>query len=74
MKNKQDVEVNDIVQLGEANEGWAFCLLVVSEVKSFGVQGYIQIPMKKGQAYLRVKWGDFELTGGKVIWSVNEGS
>jgi hypothetical protein len=58
-----------IVQITNENDKWFPCLLVVDEVKGFGVQGYITIP-QKGDAYYRVKTGDFEVVGeAKVVTS-----
>lgn len=47
----------------------AGCLLVVTDVKSWGVQGFVQIP-QGGRAYYRLPTGTFERTGAKVIWAI----
>lgn len=66
------VEVGDIVQIRPdwENEAFKSCLVTVTEVKSFGVQGYVQNAGTEGQAYIRLKWDDFENTGGKACWMV----
>lgn len=61
------VVVNSVVQLNEkANEGWVGCLLQVSEVKHWGVQGWVQIPMG-GSAYLRATWDQIDYIGQAVL-------
>lgn len=68
------VEVNDIVQLDPmktANPAFRACLMIVTEVKKWGVQGYVQVPTDgAGQAYYRAENGTFEPTGGKAVWIV----
>jgi hypothetical protein len=65
----------DIVQLdlnATANPGFACCLMVVEETKSWGVQGYVQMPGSRdgqgGQAYYRAPWAELWATGGKATW------
>lgn len=71
------IEKDDIVQLDPEkteNPMFAGCLMVVTDVKSWGVQGYVQAfgtrESSGGQAYYRASWGTFEPTGGKAIWLV----
>lgn len=71
------IEVGDIVQLDPektGNKAFAACLMVVTEVKSWGVQGYVQglgtREAQVGQAYYRADNGTFEPTGGKAVWTV----
>lgn len=66
----RDVQPGDVVQITpewEVNKAFAACLVVVSEVKSWGIQGYVQALGTReemgGQAYIRVKWEDLELVG-----------
>jgi hypothetical protein len=68
-------EPGDIVQLSPTttNTAFACCLLVVTEVRQWGVQGYVQAlgdtrEAPGGQAYYRAKWGEFEPTGGRAVW------
>jgi hypothetical protein len=67
------IEVNDIVQISpEVNhqEGfWAGNLLIVTEVKSWGVQGYCRV--QGGEAYIRLKTGQFEKVG-RLAWVKDE--
>ena len=61
------VKVNDIIQLTEtAQEGWISCLMIVQEVKSWGVQAYMKLP-EQGDAYLRIAYGKFEVVGHAVL-------
>lgn len=71
------IEVYDIVQLDPEeteNKMFAGCLMIVTEVKAWGVQGYVQAlgekgEAPKGQAYYRAKSGTFAATGGIAVWS-----
>lgn len=40
----------------------------LTEVKSWGIQGYVQSAGVPGQQYIRLKTGDFEPTGGRAVW------
>lgn len=67
MINSKEVKPNDIIQLTEnAHEDWVACLMVVSEVKSWGVLAYTKIPCK-GDAYLRVPFEQFEIAGHAIL-------
>jgi hypothetical protein len=59
------VERGDIIQI-RPDAHWGGCLLLVEEVKSWGIQGYVEIPMK-GRAYLRVPHEDYEIVG-RASW------
>jgi hypothetical protein len=74
---KKRIRVGDIVQLNPEltkNPMFAGCLMAVTEVKSWGVQGFVQslgADMEPGgQAYYRATWETFELTGGMVVWCI----
>lgn len=72
------VQIGDIVQLDPEkteNRMFAACLMVVSELKPWGVQGYVQGLGEGGepggQAYYRAQWGTFEpCVGGKAVWLI----
>jgi len=65
--SSKDVKVHDIIQLLEhAQEGWVACVMIVSEVRSFGVLAYTKIPCQ-GDAYLRVNFDDFEIVGRAIL-------
>jgi hypothetical protein len=61
-----EVKENDIVQITNTEHEWFPCLVTVSEVKSFGVQGYVTIPMQ-GDAYIRLVKEDYVKVGEVVI-------
>lgn len=72
---KKELQVGEIVQLHPTkciNKMFAGCLLVVSEPKSFGAQGYVQALGANGgvggQAYYRARWEEMEETGGMAPW------
>lgn len=55
------------------NRAFAGCLMTITEVKSWGAQGYVQalgdsLDESGGQAYYRAKWEEMEMTGGCAIW------
>lgn len=63
----RDILVNDIVQITEnGQEGWVGALLVVSEVRQWGILGYTKIPLQ-GDAYLRVPFEQCELVGRALL-------
>jgi hypothetical protein len=65
--SSRDIKVHDIVQITEnGQEGWVGCLLVVSEVRSWGILGYTKIPLQ-GDAYLRVPFDQLELVGRALL-------
>lgn len=72
----EEITVGEILQLNPdtcKNHMFAGCLLVVTEVKSWGVQGYVQglgnDGKPGGQAYYRAKMDEIAITGGKVLIS-----
>jgi len=73
---KRDLSYGDVVQLNPDHQ-FGGMLLVVSEPKSFGCQGYLLAPDNfdavrfKGKAYLRLKWEDMEYVG-KLYWVEQE--
>ena len=63
-------DVGDLVQVNPSVEVFGGCIVVVTEPKSWGVQGYVQSAGVPGQQYIRLKFADIEWTGGKAVWSV----
>ena len=61
----------DIVQITNQDHHWFGCLIVVSEPKSFGCQGYISIPKDNvgnvADAYIRLNHADLEVVGHAVL-------
>lgn len=66
---KRELEIGDIVQINpEYDSVFGACLMIVTEPKSFGAQGYVLIPGKEGgQAYYRCAFENMELVG-KAEW------
>ena len=60
----EKVKKNDVIQINEKfkSTGWIGCLMIVDEVKSWGVQAYLHVPMQ-GDAYLRIKHGEYDVIG-----------
>ena len=56
-----------IVQITNKGHHWFPCLIIVTEVKSWGIQGYMTIPSNteatNGDAYIRLKTEEFEIVG-----------
>ena len=59
---------NDIVQVNPERDVFGGCMVVVTEVRSWGVQGYVQSAGVSGHQYIRLKNDEFEPTGGKAVW------
>ena len=73
-----EFKIGDVVQLNPEtteNKAFAGCFMVISEVKTWGVQGYVQSlgdtrDKMGGQAYIRANFGSFESTGGRAVWLI----
>ena len=68
---KTDLQENEIVQLKPDtchNPAFGGCLMIVTEPKSWGAQGYIPTLSEEGQgqAYYRATWEEMEQTGGRL--------
>lgn len=66
----QALKAGQLVQLNPEtarNRMFAACIMVVTEPKEFGAQGYVQglgvDGERGGQAYYRAKWEEMELVG-----------
>lgn len=76
----RELKHGEIVQLvpgATRNEAFSGCLMVVTEAKAFGAQGYVQAlgearDAPGGQAYYRAIWAEMEPTGGFAPW-ITEG-
>lgn len=60
------VKKGDIIQAREDVGTWAGTLLIVDEVKDWGVQAYTIIPVK-GAAFIRLKHDEYYWCGMAVI-------
>ncbi|MBC8147426.1 MAG: hypothetical protein H8E98_05520 [Bacteroidetes bacterium] len=64
----ENIKINSVVQINETSrEGWIGCLVQVSELKDWGIQGWVQIPMQ-GSAYIRLKWDEIDYIGEAVLY------
>ena len=73
---KIELKEGDVVQLSPFDVGnpmFAGCMMVVTEPKEWGAQGYVQglgaDGKPAGQAYYRAKWAEMEFVG-KAVWAV----
>ena len=68
---KQELKVGQLVQLNPdtvRNKAFTACIMVVTEPKEWGAQGYVQSlgdmnGQPGGQAYYRAKWDEMEPVG-----------
>lgn len=72
--DKRDLSKGDLVQIKPetaSNPVFAGCVMVVTEPKPWGAQGYVQalgvLGAPGGQAYYRANWEDMEPVG-KAVW------
>lgn len=65
------MNVGDIVQVNPEVEVFGGCMVVVTELKSWGIQGYVQSAGVPGQQYIRLKTEQIKPTGGKAVWVVS---
>lgn len=70
MTQDDSISVGDIVQVHPNYEVFGGCMVTVTELKAFGIQGYVQSAGVPGQQYIRLKFADIEPTGGKAVWIV----
>lgn len=69
MKN---IKKNSVVQINEKGaEGWIGCFVQVSEVKSWGIQGWVQVPLG-GAAFIRLTWDHFDYIGEAIMGPVSD--
>jgi len=54
------IEINDIVQVDPSKAVFGGTMVVVTEIKPWGIQGYVQSAGVDGLQYIRLEWQDFE--------------
>lgn len=70
-----ELKPGDVVQLSPdvGNPMFACCFLTVTEPRSWGAQGYVQMTGENGQsgpqAYYRAKWEEMEYVG-RAEWVI----
>lgn len=60
------MNVGSVIQATENAGNWCGCLLIVDEVKSWGVVASMLVPMQ-GIAYIRLKFDQFVYIGEAVL-------
>lgn len=75
MTDERKFEAGDIVQLGGEDVGnpmFRHCMLTVTDVRQWGVMGYVQAlgegGKEGGHAFYKAGWDEFEATGGRAVW------
>ena len=76
---KRDLVEGDILQLNPEYPNWGGQLIICTEPKSWGCQGYLmlafpdegQLVRANGRAFLRPKWTDMEWVG-RAQWLYRE--
>lgn len=72
------IQVGDVMQIApecKTNLAFSGCMLTVTEVKTWGVTGYVQAlgenrTVSGGQAYIRIKWEELAYVG-HAVWTVS---
>lgn len=71
--DERQLKEGDVVQLSPAvgNPMFACCMMTVTEPKSWGAQGYVQMTGEDGKpggaAFYRAKWEEMEYVG-QAAW------
>lgn len=69
-KPEFEVKPGDVFQSVESREGWRGAFVMVSEVKTWGIVGYVHVIKthdESAKAYIRYKWDDIEYVGKAVL-------
>jgi hypothetical protein len=66
---ERDWQRGDVVQITNEDHAWFPALIVVSDPKSFGVQGYLTVVTSEGTnpAYIRLRHDEIEYIGAAAI-------
>ncbi len=73
---KRGLEIGDVVQLNPKLPQFGGMLLVVTEPKEWGCQGYLLSTFNfeavrfHGAAYIRTNWEEMEYVG-KIVWNLS---
>lgn len=62
------IKKGSVVQANENAGEWCGCLLIVDEVKDWGVQAGMKVPFK-GAAYIRLRFDQVEYIGEAILVS-----
>lgn len=77
MSNFSQYQPGDIFQINpnfSGNRAFAGCFLVATEIKAWGVMGYVQAlgesrAERGGQAFIRIEWENIEPVG-RAAWMI----
>lgn len=61
-----ELKRGSVIQANENAGAWCGTVLIVDEVKSWGVQAFVHIPMQ-GDAYIRLTPDQYEVLGGEAV-------
>ena len=61
-----ELKRGSIIQANENAGAWCGTVLIVDEVKNWGVQAFVHVPMR-GDAYIRLKSDQYEMLGGTAV-------
>ena len=61
-----ELKRGSIIQANENAEEWCGSVLIVDEVKPWGVQAFIHIPYQ-GDAYIRLKENQYDSLGAEAV-------
>lgn len=72
---RRELKKRDVVQISptnKANAAFGGCMMIVTEPKPWGAQGFVAVPRQRGEppasAYFRATWEDMEYIG-TAIWA-----
>ena len=65
-RTNMELKRGSIIQANENAKGWYGTVLIVDEVKSWGVQAFVHIPMQ-GDAYIRLTPDQYEVLGCEAV-------
>ncbi len=60
-----NIKRGSIIQANENAGDWCGCILIVDEVKDWGVQAFAHIPFQ-GDAYVRLKEDQYDVLGAEA--------
>ena len=69
------MEKGDIVQIKPSYARWDSALLIVTDVKEWGVMGYIPYPQdgdRVERMWMRLSYDSIRHTGGKATWIIED--
>lgn len=62
----EELKRGSIIQANENARDWCGTVLIVDEVKSWGVQAFVHVPFQ-GDAYIRLKSDQYDILGGQAV-------